>query len=75
MHARHGVAPVAEWRFGTDMMDLYRALLVKLAANGASNALVSRFERGFGPKIDAMQAALDGNDFCSEIHCLVRKQR
>lgn len=57
------------------MMDLYRALLVKLAGHGASSALISRFERGFGPKIDELQGALDRNDFCSEIHCLVRKQR
>jgi len=69
----HKLSSIAEWRFGSDIMDLYRSILINLSKNKCSNELISRFESGFASKIDSMQTALDQNNFCSEIHCLVKK--
>lgn len=74
MHLLCGVEPVAEWRFGADMLDLHRAMLSGLSANGASAALLQVFEAGFGAHIDELQACLDRAHFCSEIHCVARKR-
>jgi SAM-dependent methyltransferase len=73
MNAICKIEPIAEWRFGTDIMDLYRSLLLSLKAKGASAKLMAVFENGFGPTIDNLQAVLDRNDFCSEIHCVTKK--
>lgn len=74
IHSLFALKPVAQWRFGTDMMDLFRSLLVTLKDKGASNNLLSRVTQGLGPCINGMQGVLDQNDFCSEIHCLVEKE-
>jgi len=75
MHKNKNLCSLAEWRFGTGVMDLYRSLLITLKKNGASDKLLKIFEEGFAQKIDALQAVLDKNNFCSEIHCLVKKER
>jgi SAM-dependent methyltransferase len=68
-----GVKPVAEWRFGADINDLYRGMLTMLSKNKASERLCDFFERGFFPKIDEIQSIIDRNHFCSEIHCVAEK--
>lgn len=69
-----GADPVAEWRFGTDIMDLYRSLTVSLRGNGGSQQLIDRLAQGFASRIDDIQAVFDQNHFCSEIHCVVAKR-
>jgi SAM-dependent methyltransferase len=72
MYGILGVEPVAEWRFGTDVMDLFRSLLQTVTANGSQDLreeLISRF----GPCIDDLQAVLDRAHYCSEIHVLTRR--
>jgi SAM-dependent methyltransferase len=73
LYRHRGWAPVAEWRFGTDMMDLYRSLLVVLEQKGASAKVIEDLDKGFGRHVDALQEILDAGEFCSEIHVLVRK--
>ena len=68
-----GVQSVAEWRFGTDMMDLYRSTITNLQKNKSSQKLIDCLHSGFGEKIDEIQSILDKNHFCSEIHCVVSK--
>jgi SAM-dependent methyltransferase len=68
-----GVKSLAEWRFGTDVMDLYRQTLIMLQKNKSSQKLIDYFHAGFGQKIDEIQSILDENHFCSEIHCIVEK--
>lgn len=72
MNSMLGVTPIAEWRFGTDVIDLYRCVVTSLAKHAAPQ-LAQRFEQGFMASIDGMQAVLDGKHFCSEIHCVARK--
>lgn len=67
------VEPVAEWRFGTDIQDLFRSLLVMFEKTGASNKLAETFQGKSNSLTDALQKVLDEAHFCSEIHGLVRK--
>ena len=61
---------IAKWQFGTDIMDLYRMCMVK---NNKTKLTDEIYEK-FYPCIDAMQAVLDKNDFCSEIHVVCKKK-
>jgi SAM-dependent methyltransferase len=73
MNSMIGVTPVAEWRFGTDVTDLYRSVLTSLRKNRVSRQVIERLEKGFATSVDNIQAVLDRNHFCSEIHCVTRK--
>lgn len=73
MNALLGVRPIAEWRFGTDVMDLYRSSITMLRKHNVSDGLTERLQQGFVATIDTMQSVLDQGHFCSEIHCLARK--
>lgn len=68
-----GVQSIAEWRFGTDVMDLYRHLLINLQANKSSEKMINFIHAGFGRKIDDIQPIFDENHFCSEIHLIASK--
>ena len=73
MNSLIGVEPVAEWRFGTDTMDLYRHLIVNLQSNNSSEKMVKFLNNGLGKIIDEIQAVFDKHHFCSEIHLLATK--
>jgi hypothetical protein len=45
-----GVKSIAEWRFGTDAMDLYRHILTNLQANQSSQKMIDFLYEGFGKK-------------------------
>ncbi|MBO6134097.1 MAG: methyltransferase domain-containing protein [Lachnospiraceae bacterium] len=70
---RMGFKALASWKFGSDIMDLYRMLCVKLAANG-NEKLKGYFAKRFMPLMDSLQEVVDKGEFASEIHMiLVRK--
>ncbi len=73
MNSLLGGDSIAEWRFGSDIVDLYRMLLFELHSNKCSQKAIDYFSKGFGNKIDEFQALLDKNHFCSEIHVIVSK--
>ena len=68
-----GVKSEAEWRFGTDILDLYRHTMTNLQKNNTSKKFTDLLSSGFGSKIDEIQSVLDKNHFCSEIHCVSSK--
>ncbi len=68
-----GVESIAEWRFGTDAMDLYRHLITMLAKNNSSQKVIDLMSNGLGTKLDEIQTIFDKNHFCSEIHCVSKK--
>ena len=68
-----GVQSIAEWRFGTDVMDLYRHTVTNLQKNNSSQKMIDYLHTGFGKKIDEIQSVFDNNHFCSEIHSIVSK--
>jgi len=73
MNAIMGIKPIAEWRFGADIHDLYRHLLINLEKNNSSLKMKNYLYSGFGKIIDELQSRIDENFFCSEIHCIASK--
>lgn len=68
------VSVIAEWRFGTDVIDLYRHIITCLKENKSSKIMLDQFESKFKGIIDDIQEVFDKNEFFSEIHVLVKKQ-
>ncbi|MBF0629262.1 MAG: methyltransferase domain-containing protein [Magnetococcales bacterium] len=73
LNERLAVHSLAEWRFGVDIMDLYRSCMTTLGENGTSEQMTTRLREGLAPCIDALQAQLDQHHFCSILHCLTRR--
>jgi SAM-dependent methyltransferase len=73
MYELLGVKPVAEWRFGTDIMDLFRSLTCAVAASKSHDLRADLVAR-LAPRIDELQAVLDKAHYCSEIHVLARRR-
>ena len=69
-----GIERAAEWWFGTDMLDLFRSVLVSLEDSGAER-LAEEWTRAMLPAIDAMQLALDRRKDSSQVHMLYRIRR
>lgn len=67
--AEFGMRRAAEWWFGADMVDLFRAVSVTL--NGAA----APWTQMFGPAIDDVQLALDRRKLASEVHMLLEFAR
>lgn len=62
-----------EWRFGSDINDLYRFLMVSIAKNG--NEEFSRyFADKFIPVMDDLQNILDKSEFSSELHFILKRK-
>jgi len=73
MAGRIGFDIAHTWRFGSDMMDLYRFLCVTLEQGGNPGAKEILSEK-FLPLIDELQLALDKSGFMSEIHMIMRRK-
>ena len=75
MHNICDVKPIAEWRFGTDMIDLYRSMKISLDKNNCSERVTRYLDNSFYKNIDDLQNTLDESHFCSEIHIVAEKQK
>ncbi len=73
MLGKMGFEADKSWKFGSDIMDLYRMLSVCLDQNGNS-ALKEYFAPKFKNMIDDLQLVVDKNEFASEIHMLARRK-
>jgi len=71
MHRQLGVTPIAEWRFGTDVQDVYRSAAVLMSKSAPE--LANRLDAQVSPMLDELQAVLDRHHACSEIHVVARK--
>jgi len=61
-----------EWRFGSDINDLYRFLMVSMQKN--NNEDFSRyFSEKFVPLMDELQQVLDKSEFSSELHFILKR--
>ena len=64
---------IGEWWFGTDIADLFRSLLV--SANFVNKKIFTKeIDKIFKNTIDQLQAVLDKNKTCSEIHMIFKKK-
>lgn len=61
------------WRFGSDINDLYRFIMVSLAKEG-NPEFASYFSDKFTPVMDELQLALDKAEFSSELHFILRRK-
>lgn len=61
------------WKFGSDMMDLYRFICVTLEQNG-NPLLKDYFSEKFLPLIDDLQLVVDRSEFASEIHMVLKRK-
>ena len=62
-----------EWRFGSDINDLYRFLMVSMQKNG-NDQLASYFSDKFAPIMDELQNVLDRSEFSSELHFILKRK-
>ena len=74
MADKMGFEELASWKFGSDMMDLYRMICVSLEQNGNS-ALKDYFAPKFLKMIDDLQLTVDKNEFASEIHLILKRKQ
>ena len=70
--AEFGMSRVAEWWFGTDVVDMFRSVAVELERNEDNNTLLPLWRNMLTPAIDDMQAALDSRKLASEVHMLLK---
>lgn len=67
---KFGFAKVAEWWFGSDIMDLYRSFFVTLESQ--SKEVADEFKNYFINEIDDLQLVLDKRHKSSQVHMLWR---
>jgi hypothetical protein len=72
MAREYSLEPIAEWWFGTDLVDLYRAVLVELERRPDTAGMVEPWGALWAPMIDELQLVLDRRKHASEVHVLYR---
>lgn len=73
--AEFGMTRAAEWWFGADMVDLFRAVTIELQRSGAIKDKSDLWAEMFSPAIDDLQLALDKRKLASEVHMLLELAR
>ena len=73
MAAANGFEAVAEWWFGTDMVDLFRAVIVMLDADPDRAQLSAQWKEMIAESIDELQLVLDRRHKSSEVHMLLQR--
>ena len=69
---KYDFEPIASWDFGTDIMDLYRSLVVMLNKMSASDIFITQLSDLFMAHADAMQQVIDKSEMASETHMILR---
>ena len=72
MAERIGFEVAYEWRFGSDINDLYRFIMVELAKND-NKEFADLFTKKFTPLMDELQLILDKSEFSSENHFILKR--
>ncbi len=70
-----GLKHLASWWFGSDVVDLYRSIAVRMKQIDPLNTLAARWERLFLPILDELQLVLDKKHLASEVHILYKIER
>ena len=71
MAKKYKLSIIGEWWFGTDMMDLYRHLLVLCDQSKKMKLMIKKI---FENQIDDLQKIMDTNKLCSEVHLIFKKK-
>lgn len=67
-----GMRRVAEWWFGSDIVDLYRSILIRLAGAEKTAGAAPLWADMIKPAVDGMQETLDRLHLSSEVHMLLQ---
>lgn len=70
-----GFERVAEWWFGTDVVDWYRSVMIRLRQEPETANMADDWAALWAPAIDGMQLELDRRHMSSEVHMLLRIER
>jgi len=68
-----GFEILAEWWFGTDIIDLFRHISVKMEKIQCSKKLMDIWRKDFISIMDAMQLEIDKKQLSSQVHMLLKK--
>jgi len=68
-----GFKRVGEWWFGTDIVDLYRDVIVSLQKKKEVAGLADTWHKTFCETIDSLQLELDKRKLSSEVHMVLSK--
>lgn len=68
-----GIKHIGEWWFGTDMVDLFRQLIVKSKPIN-KDKMGSIIDKYFGAIIDELQGVLDRKKLCSGVNLILTKK-
>ncbi len=75
MEQEFGLSRQACWWFGSDMVDLYRSLMVENGVQENTEAAENTLKGMILPIIDDMQAVIDRHRVASEVHILYRWEK
>lgn len=67
-----GLEMISSWWFGTDIVDLYRNIIVELEMSAKTKKIAPIWTDQFMPLIDSMQKVIDEQRLSSEVHVLYR---
>jgi 2-polyprenyl-3-methyl-5-hydroxy-6-metoxy-1,4-benzoquinol methylase len=70
-----GFSRVAEWWFGTDVVDWYRNVMVRARQQQETAKMADLWAELWAPAIDDLQLELDRRRMSSEVHLLLRIER
>lgn len=71
--AEFGFNRIAEWWFGSDILDFYRSGLVRLQQKPETAGLCEMWRTHMLPALDVMQLALDERKLSTEVHLLLAR--
>ncbi len=70
-----GLERIAEWWFGADAMDLFRACRTRMHQLGQPREAMRDWEAMMTPVIDGFQLAMDRHKVSSEVHVVLKVRR
>ena len=69
---RYGFSRIATWDFGSDIMDLYRSVMLTLETQNCHPDMIEELQRFFQMHGDALQLVIDISGFQSDTHVVAR---
>lgn len=70
---KFGLKKVAEWWFGSDLLDLYRSMSIQLKKQDIEKTGINKFEDMIHSILNPTQLEIDKKHLSSEVHLLLRK--
>jgi len=72
IYEQYNFIPLAEWRFGQDIADIFRSISVMLSKNNTHEKFINIIKDFFYENTDSMQLIVDKAGLASEIHVLAQ---